>query len=134
VAELRERDPGREVDFVIGPELIVRADERLLRVALENLLGNAWKFTGNKPCARIEFNVITQEDGKSAYYVRDDGVGFDMAYADKLFLAFERLHTEAEFEGTGIGLATVARIVERHGGRVWAQSAVDQGTTIYFTL
>jgi light-regulated signal transduction histidine kinase (bacteriophytochrome) len=100
---------------------------------LENLLRNAWKFTGSQPQARVEFG-LTELDGTPTYFVRDDGVGFDMAYADKLFGAFQRLHKTTEFPGTGIGLATVQRIVRRHGGSVWAEGAVGQGATFYFTL
>jgi signal transduction histidine kinase len=131
--ELQETQPGRQVEFVIAEGLGAHGDAHLLRVVLENLLGNAWKFTSKHPHARIEFGV-TQIEGKPAYFVCDDGVGFDMAYADKLFGAFQRLHSMTEFEGTGIGLATVQRIIHRHGGRVWAESAVGQGATFYFTL
>ena len=132
-AELKESQPERDVTFVIDDGLVANVDERLLRAALDNLLGNAWKYTGNHSRARIEFGV-TQNDSKPAYFVRDDGAGFDMAYADKLFEPFQRLHGTTEFEGTGIGLATVRRIIERHGGVVWAESGVEQGATFYFTL
>ena len=104
---------------------------RLLRVALENLLGNAWKFTSQRQSATIE---VGQAASSKVFFVRDNGVGFDMAYVDKLFGAFQRLHTEAEFPGTGIGLATVRRIVARHQGRVWGESQLGQGTTFYFKL
>ena len=130
---LRQAQAERQVEFVVVNDLIVQGDRTLLQVVLENLLGNAWKFTGTHPRARIEFGVAEVE-GQPAYFVRDDGVGFDMAYADKLFGAFQRLHTVEEFPGTGIGLATVQRIVHRHGGRVWAEGAVEQGATFYFTL
>jgi light-regulated signal transduction histidine kinase (bacteriophytochrome) len=132
-AELREADPQRKAEFTIRPGLVAEGDSRLLRVVLTNMLGNAWKFTGRQPVARIEFGA-TQVDGTSAYYVRDNGVGFDMAYADKLFAPFQRLHARDEFPGTGVGLATVARIVRRHGGRAWAEGAVGKGATFYFTL
>jgi signal transduction histidine kinase len=133
IADLRKAEPGREVEAAITPELKVNADAGLLRIALENLLGNAWKFTRRNERARIELGVvpgtITPE-----YYVRDNGAGFDMAYADKLFDAFQRLHRASEFEGTGIGLATVHRVIRRHGGRVRAEGAVGKGATFYFTL
>ncbi len=131
--ELRKTKPDREVTFDIAPGVVAKGDPRLLPIVLENLLGNAWKFTSKHPEARIEFGV-TKEDGRPVYYVRDDGAGFEMAYADKLFKPFQRLHSADKFEGNGIGLATVARIVRRHGGRVWADSAVEKGTTVYFTL
>jgi signal transduction histidine kinase len=131
--DLHQQEPERQVEFVIAEGLAAKGDARLLRVALENLLGNAWKFTAKNPCARIEFGDIRQ-NGNRAYFVRDDGVGFNMAYADKLFGAFQRLHSAAEFDGTGIGLATVQRVIHRHGGRVWAESDVEQGATFYFTL
>jgi len=131
--ELRKAEPGRQADVIIAPGLRASGDERLLRVVLANLLGNAWKFTNKRPRARIEFG-ITEQEGKSAYFVRDDGVGFDMAYVRKLFGAFQRLHSTSEFKGTGIGLATVQRIIHRHGGQVWAEGAVEQGATFYFAL
>jgi len=105
----------------------------LLRAVLENLLGNAWKFTGPHPSARIEVGMEERE-GNPVYFVRDDGAGFNMQYVDKLFLPFQRLHTVAEFPGTGIGLATVQRIIGRHGGRAWAEGGVEKGATFYFTL
>jgi len=121
------------VELHIAPGLQAVADARLTRVAMENLIGNAWKFTGKQPVPRIEIGVEPHAGG-TAFYVRDNGCGFDMAYADKLFGAFQRLHSRAEFDGTGIGLATVQRIVHRHGGHIWAHAAVDQGATFYFTL
>ncbi len=142
--ELRKREPDRMVDFVIQDGLVVCADKKLLEVAMDNLLGNAFKFTGNNPNARIEVGALGPEREKGAadpdsddgmvYYVRDNGVGFDMQYADKLFGAFQRLHTTHDFPGTGIGLATVARVIHRHGGRIWAESEPEKGATFYFTL
>ena len=131
--ELRRSEPERRVEFLIEGGLLVEGDRSLLRVVLENLLRNAWKFTGKQTHARIEFGASEQED-KRAYFVRDNGAGFDMAYADKLFGAFQRLHGGSEFEGTGIGLATVQRIIHRHDGRVWAEGRVGYGATFYFTL
>jgi len=137
VEELKESQPGREVEFVTEEKIMAWGDVSLLKVALENLLGNAWKFTANEKEARIEFGA-DRDPGPGflapVYYVRDNGAGFDQAYADKLFGAFQRLHGQDEFEGTGIGLATVARIVHRHGGRVWAEGSVGEGATFYFTL
>lgn len=131
-AELQKAEPGRAVQFVIEPNLQAEGDERLLKVVLDNLLGNAWKFTSHQPEVRIEFGFTRQPE--PAFFVRDNGVGFDMAYAGKLFKVFQRLHSASEFPGTGIGLATVQRIVKRHRGRVWAVAAAKQGATFYFTL
>jgi PAS domain S-box-containing protein len=132
-AQLQEKQPKRQVEFVIAEGVMGNGDRRLLEVVLENLLSNAWKFTEKHPRARIEFGV-TQKEGESVYFVRDDGAGFDMGYVDKLFGAFQRLHSGDEFEGTGIGLATVQRIIHRHGGRIWAEGGVEKGATFYFTL
>jgi PAS domain S-box-containing protein len=133
IARLRRSDPARGVDFVVADGLAGNADPHLLGVLLENLIGNAWKFTAKQPNARIELG-LTRDDGRPVYFVRDNGAGFDMRYVDKLFGIFERLHAASDFEGTGIGLATVQRIVQRHGGRAWAEGAVGQGATFYFTL
>jgi two-component system NtrC family sensor kinase len=132
-AELRRKEPDREVAFAIHEGLVVDADSGLLRIVLENLIGNAWKFTSKKLQARIEFDVEVQKD-EPVYFVRDNGAGFNMAYVTKLFGPFQRLHADTEFPGTGIGLATVRRIVDRHGGRVWAEGAVGGGATVFFTL
>jgi signal transduction histidine kinase len=130
VAELREAEPSRQVEVVVAPDLMVEGDPQLLRVVLVNLLGNAWKFTGQAARPRVELGT----SGERSFFVRDNGVGFDMQYANKLFGPFQRLHGANEFPGTGIGLATVQRIVSRHGGRVWAEAAVGQGATFYFRL
>jgi two-component system NtrC family sensor kinase len=133
VDALRQHEPERRVEVVIGAGVTAEADHGLIRVLLENLLGNAWKFTARSDAPRIEFGAELQ-DGGWVYFVRDNGAGFDMAYAKKLFRPFQRLHGEKEFPGTGIGLATVRRVVDRHGGRVWAEGAVDRGATVYFTI
>lgn len=132
-AAIRERQPSRDVQLEIAPGLDVQADARLLRIALENLLSNAWKYTARAAHAQVSVGMQTGENGP-VYFVRDNGVGFDMKYADKLFVPFQRLHPEAEFPGSGIGLVTVQRIIARHGGRVWADAKPDQGATFYFTL
>ncbi len=133
LARLQETDPARKVEIKVRPGVVVTGDGQLLRIALENLLENAWKFTGNQPDSRVEFGV-TQASGEPTYYVRDNGAGFDMTYADRLFGPFQRLHPQGEFPGSGIGLATVQRIIHRHGGRVWAEGLVGQGATFQFTL
>jgi len=133
VQELRGESPERHVDVSVHPGMSCLADPSLIRIALYNLIGNAWKFTSKRANARIEFGALIQRS-KTVYYVRDNGAGFDMEHAGKLFGAFQRLHSPREFEGTGVGLATVSRIIDRHGGTVWAESMVDQGATFYFTL
>ena len=131
--DLQRREPDRRASFAIQGDVWVTADRALIRTVVENLLGNAWKFTSRCPEAHIEFGATT-DGGPLCCYVRDNGAGFDPAYADKLFRPFERLHSAADFPGTGIGLASVRRIVERHGGRTWAQGTVAGGATFYFTL
>jgi len=132
-ADLQEAEPGRLVEFVIESDLMAVGDSQLLRAAMENLLRNSWKYTSAHPCARIEFGK-SQQNGKHPFFVRDDGAGFDPRYSDRLFGAFQRLHTATEFPGTGVGLATVQRIIHRHGGEIWAEGAVEKGATFYFTL
>ncbi len=133
VDRLRESEPAREVEVRIRPGVVVTADGQLLRIALQNLLDNAWKFTSRTPAARVEFGV-TNVAGEPTYFIRDNGAGFDMGYVDRLFAPFQRLHLQNEFPGTGIGLATVQRIIYRHGGRVWAEGMPNQGATFHFTL
>jgi light-regulated signal transduction histidine kinase (bacteriophytochrome) len=133
LAELRQRDRSRQVTVEISPGLEANADPALVAITLQNLLGNAWKFTAKHAEARIQLGRTSTATGP-AFFVRDDGAGFDMAYAPKLFQPFQRLHGVAEFEGTGIGLATVHRIVSRHGGRIWGEGAPGKGATFYFTL
>ena len=132
-SELRRAQPDRQVEFCIEENLTAFVDSHLIRITLENLLGNAWKFTSKRDACLIEFGRM-RRDGYLTYYVKDNGAGFDPAYANRLFGAFQRLHDKREFPGTGVGLATVQRIVHRHGGRIWAESAVDKGATFYFTL
>jgi PAS domain S-box-containing protein len=133
-AELQQDDPERKVELVVGEGITADGDPRLLQRVLENLLNNAYKFTAKRALARIEFGVAPQGDGRVAYFVRDNGIGFDMAYADQLFGAFHRLHGAKEYPGTGIGLATVERIIHRHGGQVWAEGTENTSATFYFTL
>lgn len=132
-AELKQAQPEREVRFKISSGIEANGDAKLLRVVLDNLLGNAWKFTQKRDVATINFGV-SRHNSTTTFYVQDDGAGFDMKYADKLFGPFQRLHNETEFAGTGIGLATVQRIIRRHGGSIWAKAEVDKGATFYFTL
>jgi PAS domain S-box-containing protein len=132
--QLQRQEPGRDVQFRIQRPVHVRADLVLIRAVLQNLVDNAWKFTSHRDGALIEFGTTPAVDGRVCYYVRDNGAGFDPAYVDKLFQPFQRLHTTREFPGTGIGLASVRQIVERHGGRAWAEGEVGKGATIYFTL
>ncbi|WP_176736950.1 PAS domain S-box protein [Oligoflexus tunisiensis] len=134
VAELSSGDPSRTVNLILPEKLWAYGDAGLLSIALENLIGNAWKFTSKHERATIELGTHHGNHGDTEYYIRDDGAGFDMAFSEKLFGAFQRLHDNDEFPGTGIGLATVQRIVHRHGGRLWADAAVEQGATFHFTL
>ena len=131
--ELMKGERKRRVDFIIPANVTGQGDPALLRVAMENLLNNAWKFTSGHSIARIEFGV-TEKDGEKEYFIRDDGAGFDMKFADRLFGAFQRLHSISEFEGTGIGLTLVQRIINRHGGTIRAEGKVDKGAAFYFTL
>jgi light-regulated signal transduction histidine kinase (bacteriophytochrome) len=131
--ELRSNEPGRQVDCCVADDLTVHADPALLHIVLDNLLRNAWKFTSKNPQTRIEVGA-GQENGTGFFFVRDNGAGFDMSHAGKLFGPFQRLHAADEFQGTGIGLATVQRVIHRHGGKVWARAAVGAGATFYFSL
>jgi PAS domain S-box-containing protein len=133
VTEIQKTDPQRQTEFVVAPDITVDGDEGLLRIVMENLLNNAWKFTGRRENGRIEIGVEARE-GTNVYFIHDNGAGFDMEDAKRIFRVFERLHTEAEFPGTGIGLAIVERIVSRHGGKIWAEGVVNEGATFFFTL
>ncbi|MGL5832594.1 MAG: sensor histidine kinase, partial [Waterburya sp.] len=133
IEELQASEPERQVEVTIIPNLETKGDPQLLRIVLNNLLHNAWKYTSKRSLAKIEF-ACYQNERQLVYLIRDNGAGFDLTYADKLFTAFQRLHSQSEFPGTGIGLATVQRIIYRHGGKVWAESASDRGATFYFSL
>jgi two-component system sensor histidine kinase/response regulator len=133
LTRLQESEPERKLDAKVRPGVLVTGDSQLLKIVMENLLENAWKFTAKEPESRIEFGMM-QAGGEATYFVRDNGAGFDMTYTDRLFGPFQRLHPQGEFPGNGIGLATVQRIIHRHGGRVWAEGLVGQGATFYFTM
>jgi light-regulated signal transduction histidine kinase (bacteriophytochrome) len=133
ISELHQNEPGREIDVIIQPNLQVHGDQRLIHDLLRNLIANAWKFTSKKQRARIEIGLAAPGT-LATLFIRDNGAGFDLAHAKRLFKPFVRLHTAADYEGSGLGLATVARIVERHGGKIWAEATVNEGATFYFTL
>jgi light-regulated signal transduction histidine kinase (bacteriophytochrome) len=133
VERLADSEPSRAVEVVIRDGLVTNGDSALLGAVLDNLLNNAWKFTRNTANARIELGAV-EEAGRTVYFIRDNGAGFDMAYVSKLFGVFQRLHAQGDFEGTGVGLATVQRIVHRHGGHIWAEGKVDEGACFRFTL
>jgi len=133
VPEIKWTGMERQVEFVIEEGIIANADAYMMQIVLDNLLRNAWKFTANHSSAKIEFGKVGSE-GKATYFIRDDGAGFNMAYAKKLFGLFGRLHPETDFEGNGIGLVTVKRIIDNHGGHIWAEGEIEKGATFYFTL
>ena len=133
IEKMHSDTPDRAVQVDIMANMKTQADPHLMEIALNNLLGNAWKFSAKNPHSCIKFGS-KERDGKPVYFVDDNGVGFDMRYVDKLFGAFHRLHSDDEFEGTGIGLATVDRVIQLHGGQVWAESIINKGATFYFTL
>ncbi|WP_455206806.1 ATP-binding protein [Kaarinaea lacus] len=134
IDKLKQQEPERRVNVKVQNDLYVNGDEHLISVALDNLLSNSWKYTGKTEHAIIEFGSEHSGNGPNIYYVKDNGTGFDMKYADKIFLAFQRLHSKEDYPGTGVGLATVQRVIDRHGGKIWAESDMGKGTTIYFTL
>jgi len=131
--DLHETQPQRKIEFIIQKDIKVIGDSRLLRIVLENLIGNAFKFTSKNLAAQIEFGMQMRNE-VPVYFVRDDGAGFNMNYSQKLFGAFQRLHSISEFPGTGIGLATVQRVIHRHDGNIWAEGEIEKGATFYFTL
>jgi PAS domain S-box-containing protein len=131
--ELKTLQPERQAEFTIASDLIMNGDKSLLQILLRNLLENSWKFSAKCPNTRIEVGA-NRQDGKTVYFIKDNGVGFDMKYYDKLFQPFQRLHTSKDYPGTGIGLATAARVIHRHSGKIWAESEIGKGTTLYFTL
>jgi light-regulated signal transduction histidine kinase (bacteriophytochrome) len=131
---LRQGNPDRCVEFAIHEDLKAWGDATLLRAVTENLIGNAWKFTAKRAQAHIEVGGAARENGNAVFFVSDNGAGFDMKYAGKLFGVFQRLHTQEDFQGTGVGLATVRRIIQRHGGRIWAEAVPEQGATFFFSL
>ncbi len=132
--DCRQREPERQAQIHIQDGLSAHGDPRLLSAVFQNLLGNAWKFTSRQVLARIDVGSELGADGDTIFFVKDNGAGFDMAFADKLFGTFQRLHSKEDFAGTGVGLATVKRVIDRHGGRVWAESRLNEGATFYFTL
>lgn len=134
IADLRQAEPDRDVNVRIQRDMMAYADEALIGVVLSNLLGNAWKFTSKTPSPSISFECVTQAQGEDIFTIADNGVGFDMAYADKLFSPFQRLHSDAEFPGSGIGLSLVRRIVLRHGGKIWVHAAPGEGAQFFFTI
>lgn len=133
-ADLKNISPDRRVEFIIAEDVMAEADQRLMRSVIQNLMSNAWKFTATRPVAKIEFGVVEDRENKPTYFIKDNGVGFNEKYSEKLFVIFQRLHSNQEFEGNGIGLATVQRIISRHGGRIWAEGRLDEGATFYFTI
>ena len=134
IDKLKQQNPDRDIEVKLQNNLYADGDEHLISVALDNLLSNSWKYTSKIAHASIEFGSNHSGNGHDVYFVKDNGAGFDMKYADKIFLAFQRLHSKEDYPGTGVGLATVQRVVDRHGGKVWAESDIGKGTTIYFTL
>lgn len=133
IDKLKSSEPERQSEIIIAPELVVHGDKNLLEIGLRNLIDNAWKFSCKESFTRIEFGLIEQ-DAEKVYYIRDSGIGLNMQYKDKLFQPFQRLHTSKEFSGTGLGLAMSQRVIRRHGGRIWVESEVGKGTTLFFTL